>query len=212
LSKQYFFVELLSGFLVAGVVSVVFNPLWSLSFSFLISCLWIFVFELLLLMTLIDIRLQIIPNEVVVLLVVLGVVLGFFLRFQFGLFGNSLFGPYAGIFGGQDSLIFNRTIGALSGFLLFLFLFFVTRGRGMGLGDVKLVFALGIVFGWPDVLLISTIAFIIGACFGLVQIFRGVYRMKSFLPFGPFLAIASFVSFFWGEFLIRTYCSFFGIL
>ena len=75
----------------------------------------------------------------------------------------------------------------------------------MGGGDLKLGAPLGVVFGWPDILAILALAFIIGSLFGLGWIFRRKKTLKSAMPFGPFLSLASVLIFFFGEDLTRSY-------
>ena len=74
----------------------------------------------------------------------------------------------------------------------------ITKGKGMGIGDVKLSAPLGFIFGWPDILFLTAFAFISGAAVGLWYISTGKKTMKSALPFGPFLALGAFFVFFLG--------------
>ncbi len=50
---------------------------------------------------------------------------------------------------------------------LFLVLWLATRRRGLGFGDVKLVFPLGLLVGWPQVLVSTFLAFVLGAVIGV---------------------------------------------
>ena len=86
----------------------------------------------------------------------------------------------------------------ITGFLLALFLLclhWVTRGRGMGLGDVKLVIPLGFFLGFPLALYFFWGSFILGAVVGIGLMVLGKKGLKSKVPFGPFL-ITSFL-YFW---------------
>lgn len=87
----------------------------------------------------------------------------------------------------------------------FLFLVIATKGRGMGGGDVKLGFLMGLVLGFPNVLLALLIAFVSGAAVGTFLMALGKKKMKSMLPFGPFLVFGLLLSFFWGEEIIEWY-------
>ena len=96
--------------------------------------------------------------------------------------------------------IFNYFLSALGAFLFFLILYLVTKGRGMGFGDVKLVFILGLFLGFPKAVVAFYIAFLTGAIFGCILIVWG--KKKFFggtIPFGPYLVLGTFISLFWGE-------------
>ncbi|MDD2731521.1 MAG: prepilin peptidase [Candidatus Portnoybacteria bacterium] len=76
--------------------------------------------------------------------------------------------------------------------LFFMSIVILTKGKGMGLGDVKFVFLMGLVLGWPNILAGLLLAFAAGAIFGLILILFGRASMKSELPFGVFLAASTF--------------------
>ena len=81
----------------------------------------------------------------------------------------------------------------------------------MGLGDFKLVAALGLIFGWPDILMVIFLAFIIGALVGIVFLIRKKKKMKDAIPFGPFLVIGAALTFFLGHQIIEGYFKLFGL-
>lgn len=81
---------------------------------------------------------------------------------------------------------------AAAGFFLFLVL--ITRGRGMGTGDVTLAAFLGLWLGWPKILLAMWLAFIFGAVAGLILIGLKLKRFGQTIPFGPFLIAAAIIA------------------
>ncbi|MEK7111381.1 MAG: prepilin peptidase [Patescibacteria group bacterium] len=81
---------------------------------------------------------------------------------------------------------------AAAGFFLFLVL--VTRGRGMGTGDVTLAAFLGFWLGWPKILLAVWLAFIFGGVAGLILIGLKLKRFGQTIPFGPFLIAAAILA------------------
>jgi prepilin signal peptidase PulO-like enzyme (type II secretory pathway) len=93
----------------------------------------------------------------------------------------------------------------------FLFLHLATRGRGMAMGDVKLVFWLGLFLGGRGVLVCVYLAFLTGALFGLILILLGKKKFGERIAFGPFLVLAAAASFFWGERLISAYFNLMGV-
>lgn len=97
-------------------------------------------------------------------------------------------------------------IGAAA-FLLFLWI--VTRGAGIGLGDVKLVLVMGLLLGFPGVLFALYIAFLTGAGVGVILIMRRKKSLKSKIAFGPFLLLGTAASIVWKEPLMLLWQRFF---
>jgi leader peptidase (prepilin peptidase)/N-methyltransferase len=97
--------------------------------------------------------------------------------------------------------------GGAAAFLALLVLALISP-RGMGMGDVKLSFPLGLYLGflgWGQVVLGLFLGFLLGAVVGLVLIATGLRGRKDFLPFGPFLAAGTVVAVLWGEPILRWY-------
>ncbi len=98
----------------------------------------------------------------------------------------------------------NRFLSALGGFAFFLFLYLITRGKGMGFGDVKLAFLIGIVLGFPKIITALYLAFLTGAIVGSILIIWRKKKLKGgTIPFGPFLIIGAVLSLFFGEKILR---------
>lgn len=79
---------------------------------------------------------------------------------------------------------------AIIGAGFFLFLIVLTRGKGMGVGDLKLVFFLGLIFG-VYLLDIIYLAFLLGGFVGVLLLALKKKGLKSKVPFGPFLAFVA---------------------
>lgn len=77
-----------------------------------------------------------------------------------------------------------------------------TRREGMGLGDVKLLAAIGAFLGWKAVLFTVFTASVSGALIGGAAV---GFRLKRAVPFGTFLALGALLYVFWGPFLISWY-------
>lgn len=213
LSWQYPVVELASGLLFVLAASAVPFELWmTRGFGGLTAsyALFVVVFALLLLMSAIDARLRIIPDEINILIALAG--LGrIMLETSFFGIGNGTFLPsYALLFGLRETIWLNHAAAAGFGLAFFALLVILTRGRGMGIGDVKLALALGFFFGWPDILFITVFSFIIGSIYGISAILLRKEGMKSAVPFGPFLALGALVVVLWGNAILRWYFSLFG--
>lgn len=94
-------------------------------------------------------------------------------------------------------------LSALGASAFFLLLFLVTRGRGVGLGDMKLAFVLGLFLGYPQVVIAFYLAFLTGAVVGVILILVGKKSLKSRVAFAPFLIGGAVVTLFWGSTIIR---------
>jgi leader peptidase (prepilin peptidase)/N-methyltransferase len=90
-----------------------------------------------------------------------------------------------------------------SAFLLFLHL--VTRGAGMGLGDVKFSLCLGTVLGMKLTLVYVFLSFVVGGVFGVFVLAFGVKKLKEKIAFGPFLVLGFLGSVFFGGQLVEIF-------
>lgn len=162
-------------------------------------------FASLIVAALVDLRLFIIPDEIHYILIILAVVSGFLMAPHFGPARGAYTGGYSLIFGFHDTLLPNRILGAVVGGVFFLALYFVTLKRGMGLGDVKLAASIGLFMGWPDGFLACMLAFCFGTAVMLPMLLLRRTRLKSYVPFGPFLSLAAIVVMIWGDSILRGY-------
>ncbi|MFA1821290.1 A24 family peptidase [Virgibacillus oceani] len=94
--------------------------------------------------------------------------------------------------------------GALTGFLLLALIIIISRG-GMGAGDMKLFGLLGIVFGIEKILLTLFLSSMIGAIIGAFMLAAKRINRKQLVPFGPFIVIASLITYFYGDHLLSWY-------
>jgi prepilin signal peptidase PulO-like enzyme (type II secretory pathway) len=110
----------------------------------------------------------------------------------------------------QNSFL-NYLLSALVYYLIFLSIYLFTKGRGMGFGDVKLVFLLGLYLGYPKVIVSFYLAFLTGAFFSLILVFIGRKKMKSTIAFGPFLIFSAIISNFYGLELFSVLLNLIGL-
>jgi leader peptidase (prepilin peptidase)/N-methyltransferase len=87
--------------------------------------------------------------------------------------------------------------------LSFLILHLITLGRGMGLGDVKLVIFAGMFLGFKLSLVWIFSSFVIGALVGILLILASKAKFGKQIAFGPFLIVSFFMIMFFGDFLIE---------
>lgn len=106
--------------------------------------------------------------------------------------------------------ILNTIYGAIGVAAFFLAIVLFSRGKWMGLGDVKLAFLMGLILGFPDILVALFLAFFIGAIIGLGLTISQRKTLKSEIPFGPFLVAGTFIALFWGQNIINWYVHLFS--
>lgn len=114
--------------------------------------------------------------------------------------------------------LFPFTVTGISNYVLavllasgfFLSIFLISRGTWMGFGDVKLAILLGLILGFPNILVALFLAFFLGAIVGIVIMTMGKKGLKSEVPFAPFLITGTWLALFWGQGIINWYLSFFA--
>lgn len=142
--------------------------------------------ELLLVISVIDLRMGIVPNRFV-LFIFLWVFLWQFIW------------PYLSM---ESALT-----GFISGGALFYVIALASKG-GMGGGDIKLMAVLGFAAGWPYVLVLFILSFILGALVGSLLLITKKRVLKDSLPFAPFLSLGFLLTTFWGVRIWYWYASF----
>jgi leader peptidase (prepilin peptidase) / N-methyltransferase len=100
-------------------------------------------------------------------------------------------------------------ISAFGAAAFFAAIVFGSRGRWMGAGDIKLAFLMGLILGYPNILVALFLAFVLGAIMGVGLIAFGRKTIKSEVPFGPFLVAGTLIALFWGEKIINWYAEIF---
>jgi leader peptidase (prepilin peptidase)/N-methyltransferase len=211
ISFQYILIEILSGlifvftplFLKNNFITF-FSKIHNIYYFWGLSFIWSIILLTLILIALIDLKFQIIPNELNLFLLFLGIILSVLQFYNWNDF-YSLLGPYGALLGFKNNLIINKLIALLFSLILFGGLVALTLGRGMGMGDVKLMIALGIVFGWPEIIIVSILSFILGGIISIITLILKRKTMKSLLPFGPFIVVSSFLVIFFGYEILKFY-------
>ena len=151
---------------------------------------WLFVGILLIVIVAADLLYYIIPDEAVGLLLILTVSY----RIALTLLGEM-----------QLTDLIRSVIAMVLVFCFFGGLWLVTKGRGMGLGDVKLVVPLSLLLGWPKVFVGMFLAFIFGSVVSLLFILFKRLKFGQVVPFGPFLILGTITALLYGENLLQWY-------
>jgi len=68
--------------------------------------------------------------------------------------------------------------------------------EAMGFGDVKLMGAMGLFFGFRSMIVISILSFLIGAILSIILLATKIKKSNEYIPFGPFIVIAAIVTIF----------------
>lgn len=95
-------------------------------------------------------------------------------------------------------------LGAVIGFGVLLLIGVISKG-GMGGGDIKLFFVIGLVLGTLQTLLTLFLAAVIGTIVGSIILRRKGQGRKTPIPFGPSIAAAAIISYFWGAGIVEWY-------
>ncbi|MBE0427795.1 MAG: prepilin peptidase [Nitrospirae bacterium] len=145
----------------------------------------------LIVITFIDLDFQIIPDRITLPGIPIGLLAGSFLL-------PDPFMRYS-ILGFKSSII-----GFLVGGGLFYVISVISRG-GMGGGDIKMMAMVGSFMGWKSAIMTTFFGSLTGSVFGLfLMLFKGKGR-KTKVPFGPFLALGTIITLFYGQEILQWY-------
>jgi len=180
ISVQYPLVELAAGVLAAACA-------WRFGYGPQLAAALVLSWVLLAL-AVIDLRTTLLPDDLTLPLLWLGLLLALF--------------P---VFADLPSAV----IGAMAGYLVLwsiYWLFKLTTGKeGMGYGDFKLLGALGAWLGWQSLPVIVLLSSVVGAAVGIGLIVLRRQGREVPIPFGPYLAAAGWLALMFGEDLTRIY-------
>ncbi|XOU94478.1 MAG: prepilin peptidase [Candidatus Kerfeldbacteria bacterium] len=101
--------------------------------------------------------------------------------------------------------IVSLLISVLIGGGFFLLQFVISKGKWIGGGDIRLGVLMGLMLGYPVILVALFIAYILGSVIGVVLIAGKKKKWKSQVPFGTFLSIATYIAFIFGEYIVNYY-------
>ena len=180
ISLRYPFIEILTA--IAGAVAAIQfgcseQTLWALLFSYLLIS-----------MCFIDLDTMLLPDQLTLSMLWLGLL-------------ANLAGAFVPL---QDAVI-----GAVAGYMILWTIFqsfkLLTGKEGMGFGDFKLLAALGAWMGWQSLLIIVLLSSVVGAVAGIIILKLQEKDQQQAIPFGPYLAIAGWIAFYWHEQIVEFY-------
>ena len=182
ISIQYPLVEGVSGLLTLAVVWH-FGPTWQA------LAMLVLVWGMLA-ASVIDLRTQLLPDDIVLPLLWLGLAVSLW-----------------GLFIPPEQAIIGAMVGYLSLWSVYQLFKLLTGKEGMGYGDFKLLAVIGAWGGWSILPLVILLSSLVGALVGGgLMLFRGHDRNIP-IPFGPYIAVAGLIALLWGDGLIAAYWS-----
>jgi leader peptidase (prepilin peptidase) / N-methyltransferase len=141
----------------------------------------------------IDLDLWIIPNSLDIPWIPVGIVLSFI----------------PGAFVGWKGALIGAAVGGVLFWLVMWLGKIIFKKEAMGFGDVKLAAMLGAFLGAINILLIMVIASFLGSIIGLaIIVFSRKEGKTTYVPFGPFLVMASLITIYFGDIIINAYLNF----
>lgn len=145
-----------------------------------------------------DLKHQIIPDQMIVGLILAASI---FHMLHYGLYGRFV----------GDLSIWNILLSAVGSALPYLAIILATRGKGMGGGDLKLAFVMGLTLGFPQVVAAHYAAFVLGGVIAILLLAFKIKKVGEPVPFGPFMVIGTVLALFWGDQLMQFYFTFMGL-
>lgn len=193
ISFRYFTVELLTAIMLCVIW-------WRFADPVLTGVYFIFV-SFLIIGSFIDLEFFIIPDEITVGGLIAGLVISCIFPQIFGrnIWWHGLLKSLLGAFAGGCTLYL---IAVAAGVLL--------KKEAMGMGDVKLLAMIGSFTGWQWALFTIFVASLLGSLAGIILIILKKTNIKGKIPFGPYLAMGSVISLFWGRKVIFWYTGLFN--
>lgn len=186
ISIRYPLIEALSG-LLCGLLAIYLDSPPAIIAGLLFS--W-----LLISLTMIDADHKLLPDQLTLPLLWLGLLVN-----SFGVFVPLL------------DAVWGAMLGYLSLWSVYWLFKLATGKEGMGYGDFKLLAALGAWMGWQMVPLIIILSSLVGTLLGVIILYINRQGRNTSLPFGPYLAAAGWISLLWGPLLVNSYLQFAGL-
>jgi len=190
-SFRYFLVELITA--ITFVVFYLYYGLNMICFSYLIMVCGFIV------ATFVDFEHRIIPDEISVGGMCVGILLSFLIPALQGIHSDGLWLSFPAHLHALGKSIFGVLIGGGTIYLMGLLGDFIFKKESMGGGDIKLMAMVGAFMGWKLALLTFFLAPFLGAIYGIVEKIR---TKESAIAYGPFLVVGALTSLFYGEEII----------
>jgi len=157
--------------------------------SWWLLAIWLVELTLLIVMSVYDLRWMILPNRVMV--PALGVAV--------------VYAAVAAALSGDWTALGWSAVAAVVAGGVFYLLAVLTKGRGMGGGDIKLAFVMGVLLGPLNTFVAMETAFMSAAVIGMLLWAARVIKRRAHIPFGPFLVAGTVFAQLYGQAIVRWY-------
>lgn len=207
ISWQYPIVELISGFIF--LLPFYFYNYYSFpphAYREWLALIWLLIALAMLILSIIDWRQMVIPDGINIFLTVMGFVLMFLSSTSFLKHYSEWLAPNR--VEGLTGIFTNHLLAGFIGTAFLGIIVLLTWGKAMGMGDVKLAGAMGLILGWPDIALALCLSFLVGGAWASILLLLRKKKLKTMVPFGPFLVIGFWLEIFFGYQILNWYFSF----
>jgi prepilin signal peptidase PulO-like enzyme (type II secretory pathway) len=107
--------------------------------------------------------------------------------------------------------LINLLLGAIIGGGFFWIQHYISGGKWVGGGDIRLGALIGVMLGWHGTLITLLLAYVSGAAVGIGLLAARKKKMSSKVPFGTFLSAAAIITLLWGEQILEWYLGMIGL-
>lgn len=185
ISMQYPLVELAAGVLTAGAAYLMFG--WAIPQDPIRIAQYVLAVKFLLILlaaSVYDLRHKIIPDQLSIMLFITAVFLeGIIVWQQYSFYID-------------EGFLLYDIMSGVGAFLFFAGIWFISKGEWMGFGDAKIALSIGLFLGFPHTVYALLAAFWLGAIIGVALLASKKMGRKSEVPFAPFLALGTYIIFF----------------
>ena len=182
ISTQYPLVEIFTA-LLTGFIAFEFGFSWQALLAMVLA--WS-----LIALAMIDFKTMLLPDNITLPVLWLGIIANYF-----------------DLFCSLEDSVLGAIFGYLSLWLVFQTFKLITGKEGMGFGDFKLVALFGAWLGWQLLPLLILMASAVGAIIGISLMLFKNHQREQAIPFGPYLAVAGWISLIWGNGIWGWYLS-----
>jgi len=182
IAMQYLAVELITGILFVLVLKINFESMINNEFLIYLIRDW-FIVCVMVIIFIYDLRWYLILDRITLPAIFIVFIINLFLGFS------------------ALNLLLAMAVGG--GF--FYLQFIVSGGRWIGGGGIRLGVLMGAILGWPQILVALFLAYIVGSVFSLGLVALKRKKLKSEIPFGTFLTVATVIALFWGDIILDWY-------
>ena len=109
------------------------------------------------------------------------------------------------IFGLSWAVLLNVLIAVLVGGGFFAVQYFISKGKWLGFGDVKMGILMGFMLGWPNVLVAIILSYMIGSIVSIILLLTGQKKLTSKIPMGIFLTVSTVIVLLYGTQIVNWY-------